>query len=300
MEGFTQIRNGIAEHLRARKLTVLEFGVYVLLHLRANFETGIYMGCALTLAYEAGESRKEQSFKHVLRRLKRKGYINYPRGRGERGGYPILIHKYEPTVGRWSGFRLDAWKHGAECRPEYTRIPGQAAESSHRPPAHGPESSPNKEIRPKTQDNDPNDLSKRSTEELRIMHRTFTRGGAKCPQSITDELARRGIEIVGGEGITIHAVAVGSFGKGKIGRVRVKALQDLYHVYAKRMLRAKVHSRFAREIRLAWGSTNLQRYLPSFSALTPGEWRKLVAVMVGKRSDLAWPKRRIGTHIAGR
>jgi hypothetical protein len=41
-----------------------------------------------------------------LERLRDRGYIDYPHANGERGNYPILLNKAEPTLGVLRGWRL--------------------------------------------------------------------------------------------------------------------------------------------------------------------------------------------------
>ena len=135
MTGFTPIRNGIREHLEQRRITVLEFGVYCMLQLRADWATGICRTCALTIAYQFGNRDIKTQIQHALYRLLEKSYINYPKGVGSRGTYDVLIHKYEPRVGALCGTRLNAWKHGDLCKPEYEAVDGQCTESARR--AHG-------------------------------------------------------------------------------------------------------------------------------------------------------------------
>ena len=147
--GFTPIRNGILEHLEQRKMTLMEFGVYMLIQLRADWATGIYRGCALTIAYQFGEPNMRAQVKDVLFRLRKKGYINHSPLKGQRGSYQILIHKFEPRVGRLSGTRLNAWKHGEEAIPEYERVATESPEARPRVATESPEARPNKEIRSK-------------------------------------------------------------------------------------------------------------------------------------------------------
>ncbi len=118
-DGFAKIRNGLLDHALAGKLAPFDFGLYVFLIMRADFATGVYQGCALTIAYQFGDPSHKEHVQKALRRLRDKKYINYPKGDGSRGGYPILINKFEPTVGELSGLRLNAWKHGELCKPEY-------------------------------------------------------------------------------------------------------------------------------------------------------------------------------------
>jgi uncharacterized protein YdaU (DUF1376 family) len=119
MENFTAIRNGLLEHLQSAHMGPFDLGVYTLLHLRADWETGVTTTCALTLAYHFGNPSLKPHIQKALRRLRDRKYINYRNGDGKRNAYPILINKYFVTVGEQSGCRLNAWKHGELCLPEY-------------------------------------------------------------------------------------------------------------------------------------------------------------------------------------
>jgi hypothetical protein len=116
---FTQIRNGILEHFQRGDLGPFDAGVYLLLHLRADWATGIYNGCALGIACSFGDPKLKEHVQKSLRRLKDRQYINYKKGDGSRHCYPMLLNKYEPTVGELCGTRLNAWKHGDLVIPEY-------------------------------------------------------------------------------------------------------------------------------------------------------------------------------------
>jgi hypothetical protein len=119
MDNFTPLRNGILEHLRDGKLCPFDFGIYALLHLGADWSTGIYHGCAGTIAYQFGAPTLKPHINKTLMRLRERKYINYRKGNGTRGGYPILIHKYEVRISELSGQRLNAWKNGELALPEY-------------------------------------------------------------------------------------------------------------------------------------------------------------------------------------
>jgi hypothetical protein len=119
MENFVAIRNGLFEHIAAGKLAPFDLGIYVFLIAKADWGTGIYLGCALTIAFQFGDAKIKEHVQKSLRRLRDRQYINYRNGDGKRGAYPILINKYEPTVGELCGTRLDAWKNGDLVRPEY-------------------------------------------------------------------------------------------------------------------------------------------------------------------------------------
>jgi hypothetical protein len=126
MNNFTSIRNGLREHIAAGKLGPYDLGIYCFLHLSADWATGIYHGCALTIAFQFGDPRQKTCIQQSIRRLRDRGYINFRRGDGARGAYPILINKYEPTVGKLSGTRLNAWQHGELVQPEYEPQNGEA------------------------------------------------------------------------------------------------------------------------------------------------------------------------------
>jgi hypothetical protein len=119
VDNFTAIRNGILDHLREGKLCPFDLGIYIFLHLRADWTTGIYTGCALTIAHQFADPSLKHHINKSLIRLRERRYVNYRKGDGRRGGYPILIHKYHVTVGELSGMRLNAWKHGELAKPEY-------------------------------------------------------------------------------------------------------------------------------------------------------------------------------------
>jgi hypothetical protein len=119
MENFTPIRNGIREHLEAGKMSPFDLGIYTFLLLSVDWGTGVYHGCALTIAFSFGDSSLKAHIQRALRRLRNRCYINYRKGDGRRHGYSILIHKYEPTAGELLGMRLNAWKYGDLSRPYY-------------------------------------------------------------------------------------------------------------------------------------------------------------------------------------
>lgn len=125
MDNFTPIRNGLREHIQEGKLPPFDLGVYTALHLLSDWSTGVCHACALSIAFFFGNPSWKTRIQKSLRRLRDRGYIHYPKGRGGRGAYPILIHKYEVTVGKLKGTRLNAWKHGNLGKPEYESWTGE-------------------------------------------------------------------------------------------------------------------------------------------------------------------------------
>jgi hypothetical protein len=133
MDNFTPLRNGILEHLRDGKLCIFDFAIYVCMIMRSDWSTGIYHGCAGTLAYQCGEPNSKSKINKTLIRLRSREYINYRKGDGTRGGYPILIHKYEVRIGELAGTRLDAWENGERAHPKYKPQNGNGAVRSESP-----------------------------------------------------------------------------------------------------------------------------------------------------------------------
>ena len=122
--GFIRLRQGIFEHIASGKMTPIDFAVYVTLLKWANWRTGICMTNSISLASNWGNwsstvdrksdgeetmpNTKERSIQNSLLRLRKRGFINYPTGDGTRGSYPVLIDKFEPTLGMLVGWSLDA------------------------------------------------------------------------------------------------------------------------------------------------------------------------------------------------
>jgi hypothetical protein len=118
-EGFAQIRNGLKEHIEAGKLCPTDLGVYTFLHMYCDYATGIYTGTALGIAFRFGDASFKGMVNKSLARLKKIKFINFRAGNGKRGGYRILLDKFEPTFGELRGSRLNAWKTDVNGNPIY-------------------------------------------------------------------------------------------------------------------------------------------------------------------------------------
>jgi hypothetical protein len=125
-EGFAQIRNGLKEHIEAGKLCPTDLGVYTFLQLYCDYATGIYTGTALGISYRMGDATLKNLIQHSLNRLRKSRFINYRNGNGKRGGYAILIDKYEPNFGALKGRRLNAWKYEDKVQPTYEPLRGKS------------------------------------------------------------------------------------------------------------------------------------------------------------------------------
>jgi len=70
----------------------------------------VYQGSAQSLAADFGNQAYVKTVQKSLQRLRdRFGFINYPKGVGSLGSYPILINKYIIRDGPLKWFRLDAF-----------------------------------------------------------------------------------------------------------------------------------------------------------------------------------------------
>lgn len=116
-DGFTKIRNGLLEHVEAQQFTPGDLGVYLYLHMRANWRTGICWTNCQSIATTFGCEKWE--INESFQRLRAKGYINYPHGNGRRGNYPVAISNAEPTLGLLKGWRLTGFVGNGFERVEY-------------------------------------------------------------------------------------------------------------------------------------------------------------------------------------
>jgi hypothetical protein len=121
-EGFTAIRRGLLEHIERGKLCPTDLGVYLYLQMKCDWATGIYQGTAVGIAFGFSDAGLKPLIQKSLRRLRDAGFINYREGDGRRKGYPILIHKFRPTIGKLLGQELNAWSEKDNVVPKYIPI----------------------------------------------------------------------------------------------------------------------------------------------------------------------------------
>lgn len=107
-KAYIQIRCGIEEHLAAGDISLFEFGVYSMVHIQADYETGKWRGSAGKILACAPRGAKLRQIQRALRSLDERGYLKIFRVPGKRGNYVTLIDKYEPQFGALRGKRLDA------------------------------------------------------------------------------------------------------------------------------------------------------------------------------------------------
>lgn len=119
MRGFIPIRRGIEDHLISGKIGAFELGVYTLIHLQADYSTGVWTGSAARLLATAPRGGTLRDMQRALNRLVKVGFIRVFHRHGVRGNYPVLIDKYEPRIGALKGTRLNAAKSESWHKPSY-------------------------------------------------------------------------------------------------------------------------------------------------------------------------------------
>lgn len=100
---FVKIRRGVLQHLHENRLTFSEFGVFQLLLLQADAATGVVWTNSQKIAGMFNDTVNQRVIMDALSGLKKEGYIKSFQQTGSRGSYPILINKYEVTVGGLKG-----------------------------------------------------------------------------------------------------------------------------------------------------------------------------------------------------
>jgi hypothetical protein len=131
MSTWVKSRRGILEHLQQQRLCITDFAVLQLLLLLADKKNGVAWTKANALA-DFFQDRNWRTVKDSLHRLKEKRYIKSFQQLGSRGNYPILVNKYEITVGDLKNRRVVA-EHTVDWRqPETEPCPDNRPED--RPP----------------------------------------------------------------------------------------------------------------------------------------------------------------------
>ncbi len=105
-KGFAPIRRGLWEHVRDGRMSHLEALAFVYICSQADTRTGIWKGCAKSLAGELG--MKERTARDVLEKMEHGDYIRRFATPGLHSCYPILVHKFPLTQGEHNGEQLNA------------------------------------------------------------------------------------------------------------------------------------------------------------------------------------------------
>lgn len=136
-KGFIQIRRGLEEHLENGTLGLFDLGIYLMIHLQANYETGVWWGSAAKLAATAPRDADARAIRRSIENLEQVGFIKRFHKQGKRGNYPVLLNKYQPQSGALTGKRLNAalstdWRTPVyeSCREDAVRTPSDRREDA--------------------------------------------------------------------------------------------------------------------------------------------------------------------------
>ncbi len=104
--GFFQLRRGIWEHVRDGRMSITEALAFIYIGTQADTRSGIWRGCAKSLAGELGIP--DRTARDVLEKMERGDYIRRFAIPGRHACYPILVHKFLLTSGEHNGEQLNA------------------------------------------------------------------------------------------------------------------------------------------------------------------------------------------------
>ena len=147
------IRPGIEEHLLRGDMSLFEFGVYVTIHLQADYRTGIWRGSAPRILATAPRGASLRDVQRALEHLEELAYLRSFRKQGERGNAAYLIDKFTVRSGALKDMRLNARRSESWRSPTYEPCALPVAEDDAVPVALPvAEDAPSQEVRRKKQE----------------------------------------------------------------------------------------------------------------------------------------------------
>jgi hypothetical protein len=120
-ESYVPIRAGILEHLLRGDISACEFGVYGIIHLQADYASGVWRGSAPRIANSAPRGADLRKIQRALEHLAQLGLLKLFHRQGVRGNYPVLINKFTVRSGALKGQRLNADLTTNWRKPVYER-----------------------------------------------------------------------------------------------------------------------------------------------------------------------------------
>lgn len=120
-EHYVPIRPGILEHLLRGDISAFEFGVYVIIHLQADYASGIWRGSAPRILNSAPRGAKLRDVQRAIEHLTNLGLLKHFHRHGQRGNFAFLINKFTVRSGALTGMRLNAAKSDSWKHPVYER-----------------------------------------------------------------------------------------------------------------------------------------------------------------------------------
>jgi len=122
MERSVPIRPGIEDHLVRGAISLFEFGIYVVIHIQADYRTGIWRGSAPRILATAPRGASLRQVQRALEHFESVGYLKSFRVQGARGNTPYLIDKFTVRSGALKGYRINAAKSESWQRPFYELV----------------------------------------------------------------------------------------------------------------------------------------------------------------------------------
>jgi hypothetical protein len=116
------IRPGIEDHLVRGALSLSEFGIYTLIHIQADYRTGIWRGSAPRILATAPRGASLRKIQRALEHLEELGYLKSFRPQGVRGNTPYLIDKFTVRSGALKWRRLNAAQSASWRDPCYDLV----------------------------------------------------------------------------------------------------------------------------------------------------------------------------------
>jgi hypothetical protein len=127
---FIPIQVGIFEHIGDGRMTMNMWAVYSVMLKEADYETGIWMGCAEKARAAWNSSMDIRTAQRAMKELREGRYTKSFQKNGQRGNYPVLINKYPVRFGSRKGMRLNAEATTVPENPVYEIDPRQEHENS--------------------------------------------------------------------------------------------------------------------------------------------------------------------------
>jgi hypothetical protein len=121
-ERYIPIRPGIEEHLVRGAMSLCEFGVYALIHIQADYRTGIWRGSAPRILATAPRGASLRQVQRALEHFEEMGYLKSFRIQGARGNTPYLIDKFTVRSGALRGYRVNTSRSESWQRPCYELV----------------------------------------------------------------------------------------------------------------------------------------------------------------------------------
>lgn len=125
-QGFLRLRNGLLEHVEEGRFNLRLYALYIYLLQRRRWASGIVWTNARSIATTFGE--KITTVQSLMQTLRVRGYIQYPKGFGKKGNYPVCIINDQPTHGMLTGYRLSGFSDETYTSVIYEPLNGEHTE----------------------------------------------------------------------------------------------------------------------------------------------------------------------------